>query len=166
MEVELRTADGTRLKGTLLAPAESQPAPAVLILSGSGPLDRDSNMRGQRLNVGNAIADALASRGITSFRYDKRGTGSSEGNYLGTGFDTETSDAADALAWLAARPKVEAHRVAVLGHSVGATIAMRLAAANKDVAAAVLLAGAALPGEHVMRWQSKRIAASCLQSPA
>jgi predicted acyl esterase len=159
-EVELRTADGTRLTGTLLAPAKSQPSPAVLILSGSGPLDRDSNMPGQKLNVGNAIADALAARRIASFRYDKRGTGSSEGNYVETSFDTETSDAADALAWLAARPEVDAYRVAVAGHSVGATIAVRLASGNKDVAAAVLLAGAALPGEHVMRWQSKRIAAS------
>jgi predicted acyl esterase len=159
-EVELRTADGTRLTGTLLAPAESQPSPAVLILSGSGPLDRDSNMRGQTLNVGNAIADALASRGIASFRYDKRGTGSSEGSYLETCFDTETSDAADTLAWLAARPEVDAHRVAVVGHSVGATIAMRLASGNDDVAAAVLLAGAALPGEDVMHWQSERIATS------
>jgi uncharacterized protein len=135
-------------------------APAALILSGSGPLDRDSNMPGQVLDGANALADALAERGMASLRYDKRGVGRSDGSYLETGFDLETSDAAAALDWIGASPEVDARRVAVVGHSVGATIAARLASRNPAVAAVVLLVGAVRRGEEVMEWQSERVAAS------
>ena len=128
--------------------------PAALLLNGSGPLDRDSNMPGQVLNVAPALAAALAARGIASLRYDKRGVGESGGDYLTTSFELETSDAADALATLRGR------RVTVIGHSVGATIAIRLAARNDWLAGIVLLAGACCSGEEVMRWQSERIAGS------
>lgn len=159
-EVDLRGEDGTRLAGTLATPAAEPPSPAALILSGSGPLDRDSNMRGQRLDVANALAAALAEPGVGSLRYDKRGVGGSDGNFLLTGFDTETSDAAFALDWLGDRAEVDAGRLAAVGHSVGATNAIRLAAASDRVAAVVLIAAAARPGGEVMEWQSDRIAAT------
>ena len=54
-------------------------------------------MSGQRLDVAVAIADALAEVGVASLRYDKRGVGESDGDYLSMGFDDETSDAAAAL---------------------------------------------------------------------
>jgi uncharacterized protein len=145
--VEFAARDGTRLVGTFTAGGP----PAVLILSGSGPLDRDSNMKNQVLNVGNALADALAARGLASLRYDKRGVGESGGDYLTTGFEQETDDARAALDALDADPP------AVIGHSVGATIAIRLAA-ERRLAGVVLLAGPARPGTEVMRIQSERIA--------
>jgi uncharacterized protein len=78
---------GTRLAGTMTRPERDPPVPAALLLSGSGPLDRDSNMRRQVLNVGSALAAALAAHGVASLRYDKRGVGESGGDYLTTGFD-------------------------------------------------------------------------------
>jgi uncharacterized protein len=159
-EVEIRAQDGTRLAGSLVLPDGVERAPAALVLSGSGPLDRNSNMRGQALNVANALADALVEQGIATLRYDKRGVGVSEGDYLLTGFDTETSDAAFVLAWLGDRAEIDRSRLAVVGHSVGATIAIRLASSSAPLAAAVLLAAAARPGEEVMRLQSDRIAAT------
>ncbi|HEX5619739.1 MAG TPA: alpha/beta fold hydrolase [Solirubrobacteraceae bacterium] len=147
--MEFAAHDGTRLVGTLTPGG----APAALILSGSGPLDRDSNMKGQALNVGNALAEALAARGAASLRYDKRGVGESGGDYLTTGFERETDDARAALDALDA----DAH--VVIGHSVGATIAIRLAA-EQDLAGVVLLAAAARPGAAVMQIQSERIAAT------
>jgi uncharacterized protein len=78
--VEVRAADGARLVGVVRWPDQGGRVPAALILNGSGPLDRDSNMPGQDLNVAVAIADALAAVGVASVRYDKRGVGESDGD--------------------------------------------------------------------------------------
>ena len=158
--LELTAHDGTPLDGTLTMSGTSDLVPAALLLSGSGPLDRDSNMPGQALNVGSAFAAALASHGVGSLRFDKRGVGRSSGDYLTTGFEQETHDAAAALDELRRRSGIDTRRVTVIGHSVGATIAMRLASENGWLAGAVLLSGAVHPGVDVMRWQSEQIAAT------
>ena len=156
---EVRADDGTRLAGTLTRPG-SEVVPAALLMNGSGPLDRDSNMPGQALHVADALAAALAERGVASLRYDKRGVGESDGVYLETSFDRETDDAASALVTLRAASGVDPDRVSIVGHSAGATIAIRLAARYEWVAGAVLLAAAIGTGAEVMRVQSERIAAS------
>jgi uncharacterized protein len=143
-------ADGSTLAGTLVTPPGA--TAAALILNGSGPIDRDSNMPGQTLDIARALADALAARGIAVLRYDKRGIGESGGEYLATGFDDETRDAAAAFEVLAGIAPVT-----VIGHSVGATIAIRLATAGR-AAGVVLLAAATQPGAVVMERQTKRIA--------
>jgi pimeloyl-ACP methyl ester carboxylesterase len=152
--------DGVRLAGTLARPEASGDAPAALILNGSGPLDRDSNVKRQRLGVAPAIAAALAAHGVASLRIDKRRVGESGGDDMTAGLDRETRDAASALAALRDAPGIDAARAVVIGHSAGATIAIRLAAAGAGPAGIVLLAGAAHPGEEVMRDQTERIAAS------
>jgi uncharacterized protein len=134
--------------------------PAALLLSGSGPLDRDSNMPRQVLDVSLALAAALARHGVASLRYDKRGVGASGGDYLATGFDDETADARAALATLRSSGGVAGERLVCIGHSVGATIAIRLAAVEPRLAGAVLLSAAARPGADVMAIQSERIAAT------
>jgi uncharacterized protein len=151
---------GTRLTGTVTRPATAGPHPGALLLSGSGPLDRDSNTARMRLDVSKAVAAGLLSHGIASLRYDKRGVGQSGGEYLSTGFDDETADARAALDSLRTHPGVDAGRVIVVGHSAGATIAMRLAAASIPPAGYVFLAGAAMTGQQVMEWQTRRIAAT------
>jgi pimeloyl-ACP methyl ester carboxylesterase len=158
--VVLTADDGVQLVGTLVRPASDGLGRAALLLSGSGPLDRDSNMPGQALDVASAFAAALAERGVASLRFDKRGVGESGGEFLTTSFDRETGDAASALLRLRGEIGVEPARVTVVGHSVGATIAIRLAARHEWIAGAVLLCGAYSPGAEVMRWQSERIAAS------
>ncbi len=157
---EIVMEDGVRLVGTLLVPASNESTPAALLINGSGPLDRDSNMPGQALDVANSLASALAARGVASLRYDKRGVGESSGDYLTTSFDRETSDAASTLLALRRAPAIDPRRVTLIGHSVGATIAIRLARAHDWVAGAVLLCASRSPGAEVMRIQSDRIAAS------
>jgi len=88
---------GGRLSGTVLRPERGDPVPAALLINGSGPLDRDSNMPGQTLDVARALATHLSQHGIASLRYDKRGVAASPGDFLRTGFDEEVLDARYAI---------------------------------------------------------------------
>jgi uncharacterized protein len=162
---EFTADDGTRLRGTVTRPTSTDPAPAALLLSGAGPLDRDSNMPGQLLNVSSALAAALAERGVASLRYDKRGVGESEGEYLTTSFERETGDASAALSALGDAQGVDPERLVLVGHSVGATIAIRLAARTDRVVGLVLLSAACRSGAEVMEEQTRRIAGS-LRGPS
>lgn len=150
--------DGERLVGTLRLPAgRTAPVPAVLLLPGSGPLDRDSDHHRARLGVTRLLAGELAEAGIASLRLDKRGTGASTGDFFRTGFLDTTRDAGAALAALAARPEVDARRIVVAGHSEGAFHAVALAAEHPELAGLVLLAGAAGPAEEVLRYQGRAV---------
>jgi uncharacterized protein len=106
------------------------------------------------------LADALGKRGLASLRYDKRGVGESQGDYLRMSFEDETEDARAALAALQGAPDVDPMQLVLIGHSVGATIAIRLAAERGDLAGVVVLAAAARRGEEVMVVQSERIVAA------
>lgn len=146
------------LAGTLKA-SGSLPGPAALLISGSGPVDRNSNAKRLPINVMGQIATILATSGITSLRYDKRGVGQSGGDYLSTGFDDNISDARAALETLRARPEVDADQVVAIGHSEGALIASALAV-DEQLAGVALLAGAATNGKDVLRWQAQQVAAT------
>lgn len=84
VEVRFPVAD-TQLAGTLLLPDGPGPYPAVLLLPGSGPVDRDSDHRRMALGVTRLLAEELAGAGIASLRYDKRGVGASGGDFRSTG---------------------------------------------------------------------------------
>ena len=148
----------TRLVDTVALPPTADPHPAALLLSGSGPLDRDSNTGKMRLDTSRSIAAGLMSQGIASLRYDKRGVGASSGDYLSAGFDDETADARAALDALRDHPAVDCDRVIAIGHSAGATVAMRLALTPSPPAGYIFLAGTAMTGQRVMEWQTCRIA--------
>jgi alpha-beta hydrolase superfamily lysophospholipase len=153
------TSHGTALVGTLLLPEGPAPGPAALVLVGSGPVDRDSNVRRMRLDVTRAIAEALRSGGIGSLRYDKRGVGASGGDYHSAGLETMIEDARSALQALKRVPEVDPDRIVVIGHSEGALIAARLAA-TEAIAGAVLLSGSVMTGEQILQMQAGVAAAS------
>ncbi|MEU6609386.1 alpha/beta fold hydrolase [Streptomyces shenzhenensis] len=157
IDMTVTTDDGTPLAGTLTLPAGPGPHPAVLLLHGSGPLDRDGNTRRLPMDLGGPLAAALAEAGIATLRYDRRGTGATPGSWRTAGFSDNGQDAATALHALAARPEVRPDAVGVIGHSEGALHAMALAA-RQEVRAVVLLAGYARPGEDALRWQARSIA--------
>jgi uncharacterized protein len=158
--IEFEVDGGVRLVGVLTRPKGAEDAPAVLLLSGSGPLDRDSNMPGQALDVSSALATTLGAHGVASLRYDKRGVGESGGQWVRTGFQEETDDAAAALVALRRAPGIDPGRLTIIGHSLGATIAIRLAESYDRIAGIVLLSVACRSGLDVMGWQSQRIAVS------
>ena len=146
------------LAGTLTLPDGDLPVPAVVIASGSGPLDRNSNHRRARFDVARQLASALADGGLASLRYDKRGVGESPGDWRTAGLFDNVDDLARARDALAARPEVRADRVLLAGHSEGAILAAALAGRGAPVAGVVLLSMSATPGEELLRWQAAQIA--------
>jgi pimeloyl-ACP methyl ester carboxylesterase len=146
-----------QLAGTLRLPDSPRPCPAVLLIAGSGQVDRDKNAPKAHLNVLHDIAVALSEQGIASLRFDKRGIGASQGDYWETGFYEHVTDAGAALAFLQAQPEVRADKVFLLGHSEGALISTHLAATGAQVAGVILLAGPAQNGEQVLVWQSAQV---------
>jgi len=148
------------LAGTLMTVDQTGSGPAVLLLSGSGPIDRDSNSEQLSIGVMKQVADHLALHGLPSFRYDKRGVGESGGDFMSSGLHDNIDDAAAAIETLRARADVDPERIIVIGHSEGAVIATVLAAADPHLAGVVLLAATATPGEDVLRWQAAQVSAS------
>lgn len=146
---------GLHLRGTLTAP--DTPRSAALLVSGSGPIDRNSNMKRMPIGVMGRLADRLAQAGVASLRYDKAGVGASEGDYLSTGFLDNVTDARAALEVLRGRPEIAPEGLVVIGHSEGALIASELAQ-DQDLAGVVLLAGAARNGRAVLEWQAGQVA--------
>ncbi|WP_344531156.1 alpha/beta hydrolase family protein [Streptomyces albiaxialis] len=151
--------DGVPLAGTLTLPPGSGPHPAVVLLHGSGPLDREGNTPKVRVGLATPLAEALAAEGIATLRYDRRGVGGTPGDWRAAGFVDNRLDGAAAVRSLAARPDIRADAVAVVGHSEGAVHAMALGA-RPDVSAVVLLAGYACRGEDAFRWQARSILGS------
>jgi pimeloyl-ACP methyl ester carboxylesterase len=149
----------TTLAGSLITPsgAVERPAPVVLLVGGSGPIDRNSNMKKLAIGVMAQVADHLGRAGLASLRYDKRGIGASGGDYLSAGLHDNVDDARAAIETLRARPEVDSEKVFVVGHSEGAVVAVELAAADHALAGVVLLAGTASTGEEVLRWQAEQV---------
>ena len=160
--MDVRSADGI-LAGTLATPRTPGPYPAALLLPGSGPLDRDGNVKRMPIDVSRRLAATLAGHGWASYRYDKRGVGASAGDYLSTGFHDELADAQAALTALEAREEVS--RVIVIGHSAGAVHAASLAGREPAIAGAVLLAATAKTGEETLRWQARKMGDDLVPGP-
>lgn len=144
--------DGVRLSGTLTLPKSgpNKTCKAVVLLSGSGPNDRNSE--GGTHEPFHVIADYLARQGIATLRYDDRGVGKSEGIYQQATLNEFYTDAEAALDYLRGRSEIDGKQVGVIGHSEGGYIALTLAAQQK-VDFLVTLAGGGLPGTEVMLQQ-------------
>jgi pimeloyl-ACP methyl ester carboxylesterase len=146
---------GNVLAGTLTLPKSEGPFPAVLLIAGSGPQDRNESLANHRPFL--LIADSLTRKGIAVLRYDKRGVGKSTGNP-----DTATTldlaaDAQSALAFLKSRKEIDGSRIGLIGHSEGAIIAPYMAGHSKEVKWLVLLAAPATTGEKTLLNQSELI---------
>ncbi len=144
------------LAGTLTIPQGAGPFPAVVLVTGSGPQNRNEELMGHKPFL--VIADYLSRNGIAVLRYDKRGIGASKGDFASaTTFDF-ADDAEAAFTFLAARKEVDAKRVGIAGHSEGGVIAPIVAARNPAVTFIVLLAGPGLPGHKLLEAQGSALA--------
>src|SRR5216683_4017173 len=143
------------LAGTLTLPRGPGPFPAVILLSGSGPHDRDESLVGHRPFL--VLADHLTRKGIAVLRFDKRGIGKSTGDYTDATTADFASDAEAVLAYLKTRKEIDPKKIGLIGHSEGGMIAPMVATRSNDVAWIVLLAGPALKGEDTLLLQSELI---------
>ncbi|MBN9261756.1 MAG: alpha/beta fold hydrolase [Hyphomicrobium sp.] len=151
-----RDVNRSGLYGTLVLPEGPNPVRAVLILSGSGPTDRNGNNPAGANDSLKLVAHGLAAEGIASLRVDKRGIAASAGAGLREDDLRIETYVTDAVAWLDfLRGELPQSRVLLLGHSEGALIAT-LAARRTDVAGLVLVAGA---GESADRIIARQLAA-------
>jgi uncharacterized protein len=150
------TAAHVRLAGTLTWPEGAGPFPAVVLVAGSGPNTRDEPLLGHRVFL--VLADYLTRHGIAVLRYDKRGTGSSTGDYAKATTRDFADDAEAATAWLRSRPEVDPNRVGLIGHSEGGLIVPMVAAGDPKVAFIVLMAGPGVDGMDILMEQGRLIA--------
>jgi uncharacterized protein len=154
-EVQIPTHNAT-LAGSYIAPAEDPRV--VLMIHGSGPIDRNENMHGQGLNVFNTIAERLAQHGAGSLRYDKRGCAKSTGDHLRAGHLDTVDDAAACIDYLINTESIPEERIVVLGHSEGTIIAAELAPRYPNLAGLILLCPFIQPMEVILLNQAKHMA--------
>jgi uncharacterized protein len=145
-----------RLAGTLTKPPGRGPHPAALLITGSGPHDRDETVAGHRPFL--VLADYLTRRDIAVLRADDRGVGESTGDFAAAATDDFAADARAGFDFLRGRDDIDANRIGLIGHSDGAVIAPMLAAASADVAWIVMMAGPGVPGDRLLLAQADLIA--------
>lgn len=132
--------DGVTLAGTLTLPQTGGPHPAVLLIPGSGPNDRDETIWGHRVFL--VLADHLTRQGIAVLRADDRGVGESTGDFSAATIADLARDACVGVEYLKTRPEIDAGKIGLVGHSLGASVAPLAATQSPDVAFIVLMAGA------------------------
>jgi dienelactone hydrolase len=159
-ETEVKVGSGAwELPGTLSLPVGAGPFPAVVLVHGSGPNDRDETVLGAK--PFRDLAGGLASRGIAVLRYDKRTRVHGEkikDDRTFTVKEEVVDDALEAVKLLRRQPAVDGKRVFVLGHSLGAMLAPRIGAADPELAGLLILAGATLPLEDKILAQTRYLA--------
>jgi fermentation-respiration switch protein FrsA (DUF1100 family) len=150
-----KSASDVELAATLTLPQGKGPFPAVVLITGSGPQDRDEALFGHRPFL--VLSDYLTRHGIAVLRADDRGVAKSTGNpSMATTADFAT-DTEAGIAYLKTRPEINQQKIGLIGHSEGGMIAPMIAARNHSVAFIVMMAGTGVPGDAVLAEQTKLI---------
>lgn len=134
---------------------KNEKRPLVLLISGTGSLDRDGNSVGFKSNIYKELSDMFAQMGYVCIRYDKRGTHESKGSGLNFGLSDLVNDAANIIHYAKKLNYVDEEKIIVCGHSEGAMIATLLTK-NKDLnlKGIILLAGAGMSLKDAMMYQN------------
>ena len=141
------------LAGTLTLPNKEGIFPVVILISGSGPQNRDEEILGHKPFL--IISDYLTKNGIGVLRYDDRGVGQSEGDFKTSTSADFATDVESAIAYLKTRKEINKKQIGLIGHSEGGLIAPMVASRSEDVAFIVLLAGTGIPGDQILLLQQK-----------
>ncbi|GGN71740.1 alpha/beta hydrolase family protein [Nocardia rhizosphaerihabitans] len=157
-DVTYRNGDIT-IAGTLTEPEGTGPFPAILLITGSGPQDRDEDLMGHRPFL--LLADTFTRAGYAVLRTDDRGVGGTSGKLDDATYADLAGDAAAGVAFLRDRPEIDPAKVGLFGHSEGGYLAPLVAARpDSNVAFAVLMAGPSVVGADVLIEQNKVIMAA------
>jgi pimeloyl-ACP methyl ester carboxylesterase len=142
------------LNGTLTLPRGKGPFPAVVLISGSGPQNRNEELLDHRPFL--VLADAVTRRGIAVLRFDDRDFGKPAETFKATSVEL-SEDTLAGVTFLRSRSEIAAAKIGLVGHSEGGLIAPMLAAKEKDIAFIVMIAGPGLPGDAILRLQGERL---------
>ncbi len=146
-----------KLAGTLTLPKGEGPFPAVILISGSGPQNRDEEIFGHKPFL--VIADDLTKKGFAVLRYDDRGVNESEGSQLNSTSADYATDARAAFDFLKNDKRINPSSIGFAGHSEGGLICQILAAKYEDIAFIISMAGPGVTGEEVLIEQVQVISA-------
>jgi len=144
------------LAATFTVPQGKGPFSAVVLITGSGPQDRDETLLGHKPFL--ILSDYLTRHGIAVLRADDRGTAKSTGDFKTATTADFATDTEAGIAYLKTRPEVDPRKIGLIGHSEGAVIAPMIAARNPDVAFIVMMAGSGVSGDQVLVAQREAIA--------
>ncbi len=147
--------DNIKIAGTLTLPRGSGPYPVVLLITGSGPQDRDETIAEHRPFL--VLADHLTRNGIAVLRVDDRGVGGTDIGSLSATSENLAGDVLAGVSFLKQRKEIDPKRIGLIGHSEGGMIAPMVAARSNDVSFIVLLAGLGQRGEDVIYSQTELI---------
>ena len=146
------------LAGSFTYPQGRRKYPAVVLVTGSGPQDRDETLAGGINHKPFLIlSDYLTRNGIAVLRYDDRGIAKSKGNFATATTEDFATDAQAAVEYLKTRKEIDPKKIGIAGHSEGGLIAPLVAVNSSDVSFIVLLAGPGLPGKDILLLQAKLI---------
>ena len=143
------------LAATFTIPQGTGPFPAVLLITGSGPQDRDETLLGHKPFL--ILSDYLTRHGIAVLRADDRGTGKSTGVFADATTADFATDVEAGVTYLKTRSEVNSQKIGLIGHSEGAVIAPMVAARDRGVAYIVMMAGTGVPGDQVLVAQGEAI---------
>lgn len=144
----------TELSGTLTEPAAGGPFPAVVLISGAGPQDRDETIAGQK--PFRVLADYLTRRGVAVLRADDRGVGRSKGRFEGITTKGLSTDVEAGVRFLQGRSDIDSKQIGLIGHGEGALEAVMVAEDIPSIAFLVMLEGTGVPGEQVLLEQTEQ----------
>lgn len=147
--------DGVDLSGTLTLPSKEGKFPVVILISGSGPQDRNEEMMGHKPFL--ILSDYLTRNGIAVLRYDDRGTAESTGDFSSATSADFSKDVEAGVNYLKSRKDIDKRRIGLIGHSEGGIIAPMVASRNKKIAFIVLLAGPGVSGDELLLLQQKLV---------
>jgi len=143
------------LTGTLTIPKADGKFPAIILLTGNGPQDRNEDIFG--FKIFKIMADYLTRKGFAVLRYDDRGVGGSTGNTMQSTTEDFSNDALAAIEFLKKQDNIDRTKIGLLGHSEGCQIAELTAVNSKDVSFIVLLSGNGVDGGKALIEQQKLI---------
>ena len=146
---------GVKLAGTLTRPSSGDSFPAAILISGSGPQDRDETLAGHKPML--VVADYLTKRGVAVLRVDDRGVGLSTGKYAQATLNDMAEDVLASVDYLRSRPEIDASRIGVIGHSSGGRIAAVAASRSTSLAFVVMLGGPGLTLEQTILSQREAV---------
>ncbi|UZJ64844.1 alpha/beta hydrolase [Sphingobacterium sp. KU25419] len=148
--------DDVLLSGTLTSPKQKGKFAAVVLVTGSGPQDRNETLMGHE--PFRILSDFLTKNNIVVLRYDDRGVGLSQGSFINGTIENFSKDAMAAIEFLKKRPNVDPNKIGIIGHSEGGLIAELLAGQKlPSLSFIVSLAGPAIPIDSLMVSQLYRI---------